>query len=267
MAASATRPDGHVRKRQYQPSIASYFQRNADTGSSGNAQRPSASSLSPPLPAETQSSLLNVGMRIRKSVPEGYKTHKTLGTAGFPSPSTAPPKQTRVERPILSTQGSRELQPFCGLHKIGGWADQEDVYAPTSSAPTILQSARGGRDSWDVPRLTMSQSTLGSSQESFTSSAYLPASLVSNKKRTYEEETEEDIDAIFDAMDASDLDEDPVNADSDSSLHLADTLRLIAKPRRNAKAHSSTSSTAMASDKIDFEEAPFLQPLDGMDVR
>ena len=66
----------HARKRQYQ--IHSFFQRNASTIASSGSSSPShsISPLLPPLPAETQSSLLSVGMRVRKSVPEGYKTHK-----------------------------------------------------------------------------------------------------------------------------------------------------------------------------------------------
>ncbi|KAM3068440.1 hypothetical protein ACMFMG_009579 [Clarireedia jacksonii] len=66
----------------------------------------------PTLPHPIQSSLLSVGMRIRKSVPEGYKT-------GSP-PSTITPKY-RGTRPRA---GMRELTPFCGLMKTGGLAVQ-----------------------------------------------------------------------------------------------------------------------------------------------
>lgn len=106
---------------------------------------------SPPLPANVQSNLLSVGMRVRKSVPEGYKTsgHSafklwtddsiTLSSAKSPAPRSA----------------SRELLPFCGINRVGGLdcqaglreVDDEEDHTP-------------GLD--DVPELTMSQESTDS---------------------------------------------------------------------------------------------------------
>ncbi|KAF2461760.1 ribonucleotide reductase inhibitor-domain-containing protein [Lineolata rhizophorae] len=94
----------HRAKRPFQPSITSFFDRAPPGGIGGSGSGGSAGGANglafdprphhhhnhfhdfaapqPALPAAVQSSLLNVGMRVRKSVPEGYKTHKTLGLAG-----------------------------------------------------------------------------------------------------------------------------------------------------------------------------------------
>lgn len=238
----------HTRKRQHQPSIKSYFDRN---GPSSSAPTASASPLSPPLPAETQASLLSVGMRVRKSVPEGYKTHKTLGTDGFPFPSTAPP--TYIKTPSLSTsssQGSaRELTPFCGLHKTGGWAAQSPADFPPSSAPPALQHQRADMDAFDsgldyLPNLSMTQSTVPSSQGSFASG--LSATAGPGKKRTYEEEVEDDLDSYFDEVDA---------------MAQGGEGRRIAPLRGGQKPYlQGVGNTAV--NVSDFDEAPFLAPMD-----
>ena len=191
MATSAE----NTRKRQYQPSINSYFQRNgskiAELGSLPNQISP----MSPPLPAETQSSLLTVGMRVRKSVPEGYKTHKTMPTEEFPFPSTAL-ANAAVLRPAYTTTNSRELAPFCGLHKIGGLYSQGSLDAPPSSAPPTFPTVRDSGSS--MPGLSMSQNTVPSTQGSIMSNA---APELSNK-RSYEEDIEQDLDAYFDEVEA-----------------------------------------------------------------
>jgi hypothetical protein len=148
----------HRDKRQFQPSITSYFAREGrddyDNDDEGRGPGPLSrtqqrlardrnghgygyghNSLIPPVPATVQSDLLSVGMRVRKSVPEGYKTHKTnSGVAALPSIQTTLAKATNsgdaysVKPPREAVpevlQHQRELLPFCGLHKIGGFAEQ-----------------------------------------------------------------------------------------------------------------------------------------------
>lgn len=138
----------HRSKRPFQPSITSFFARDDDSDSSlsdssdaergqgplsrdhqqhrraPKHQRP-RDSFAPAVPASVQASLLSVGMRVRKSVPEGYKTHKTLPslpTAALTlKPLPPPPPREPVDDHALH---QRELLPFCGLHKIGGYAEQ-----------------------------------------------------------------------------------------------------------------------------------------------
>lgn len=119
----------HLAKRPFQPSITSFFARTDDSDtftsttsitSSYNAL--TSSTASPALPSSVQASLLNVGMRVRKSVPEGYKTHKQAQFAQqsidvYSAKAPAEPVPAEYTHP-------RELLPFCGLHKIGGFAPQ-----------------------------------------------------------------------------------------------------------------------------------------------
>ena len=182
----------HARKRQYQPPIHSFFQRNANTSAGSGSSSPShpASPLSPPLPAETQSSLLSVGMRVRKSVPEGYKTHKTMPTEASPFPSTAPAVAEPTLRPSYDTANSRELAPFCGLHKVGGLSAQGNL-APPSSAPPAFPGGHDGATS--MHGLCMSQSSSASTPPSAPQTA---------NKRAYDDDAEDDVDAYFDEVDA-----------------------------------------------------------------
>ncbi|KAK5128809.1 hypothetical protein LTR85_000142 [Meristemomyces frigidus] len=230
----------HIRKRPYQPSIASYFNR----GDATQPRRSTRSPMSPPLPTDTQASLLSVGMRVRKSVPEGYKTHKTLGLDGFPFPSTAPPAFMTSATPVYSGGGgSRELTPFCGLHKTGGLAVQELGWVPSSSAPSATQRDSEGNVE-ATPTLSMSQNTLASTQGSFMSTSSVGGR--ASKKRTYEEEIEDDMDAFFDEADVADT---------------APTRRVIARPKASLK-RAATEPGIVIMDAGDFDDAPFLAPMD-----
>lgn len=129
----------HTAKRPYagvhsqnQASITSYFpSQQSSLSSSSNA---TASPLSPPLPATVQANLLSVGMRVRKSVPEGYKTGSYSAFALFHDNTQAQHKATQQQPPPQqsqqqagqwrSTGSRRELTPFCGLLKVGGLAQQ-----------------------------------------------------------------------------------------------------------------------------------------------
>ncbi|CCC07736.1 hypothetical protein SMACR_01303 [Sordaria macrospora] len=130
------------------------------TSSGASAFSKTAPLNGPVLPSTIKSSLLNVGMRVRKSVPEGYKTGKIA--SGFPSwmdessnsnntssagasasfagnnnghnrPVSALPPSAPVTATSASASANRELTPFCGIHKTGGYAVQEDNKSALSS--------------------------------------------------------------------------------------------------------------------------------------
>ena len=125
----------HVHKRPFQPSIPSSF-----SFSSSQSQSPST----PLLPPSIQSSLLNLGMRIRKSVPEGYKTvPKHNPTAS----------QTLPHTPLRQYNKSQELSPFCGLHKIG------NLYSQPPATPTsVSQEEEEQKDfELDLPQLLFNE--------------------------------------------------------------------------------------------------------------
>ncbi len=125
------------------------------------------------LPASVQSNLLTVGMRVRKSVPEGYKTGGGGGemaafafktSDAWAAPTTAalaaaaataaaaaaagpgmslsvhPPVTGIYRNPSAVMSSRRELLPFCGLHKVGGLAIQP---------PPPPRRRRPGHDDYD----------------------------------------------------------------------------------------------------------------------
>ncbi|KAL4723442.1 hypothetical protein ACLX1H_009939 [Fusarium chlamydosporum] len=93
--------------------------------------------LQPVLPSNVQANLLSVGMRVRKSVPEGYKTAGT---------NNAPVNTTNITARAPSKGASRELLPFCGINRVGGLDTQPD-FERDDEVPDIDA----------IPELTMSQ--------------------------------------------------------------------------------------------------------------
>ncbi|KAI0385139.1 ribonucleotide reductase inhibitor-domain-containing protein [Hypomontagnella monticulosa] len=208
---SAPRP-----KRQFagaasdpaQRQITSFFTSSASPSSSAinyNNSRAHQTSapISPQLPASVQANLLSVGMRVRKSVPEGYKTGNYSAFALWdenststtrnnnPSSSAATMGEGRSRANAISTP--RELLPFCGLHKVGGLATQPETSAPSFPPASFqpLLSVNGMplddnmTDDDDVPGLTSSQETVESTD---SGAAYSPPK---TRKRSYTEDEEE----------------------------------------------------------------------------
>ena len=139
--------------------------------------------------------------------------------------------------------------PFCGLHKTGGWAQQE---VPSSSAPAVLQGVEDS-DEDVVPGMTMSQSTLQSTQGSFKSA--VSATLSSGRKRSYEDDVEDEIDEYFDEMEDAESVEQPIPPANRTKARMKSMLRKAA-----------TDGVVRIVGEDDFEEASFLEPPDGMDV-
>ena len=77
-----------------------------------------------PLPEQIQADLLKVGMRVRKAVPEGYKTHKFTPRPFFNMNRLSPETQAAVSG--SPPQTNAELDPYYagGLHNVGGLAMQ-----------------------------------------------------------------------------------------------------------------------------------------------
>ncbi|KAL2053161.1 hypothetical protein ABVK25_006486 [Lepraria finkii] len=240
-------------KRPFQPSISSYFGHARDSDFSP-AAAPQSSVLSPNYPANIQSSLLNVGMRVRKSVPEGYITRpKTI--CGFQMPFDRPsslPDHSHNHNRSAST-GFNGLLPYCGILKVGGHGVQQPVLAEE-----------------DIPPLQFDHDDWGflSSQESnisciFTSSASMfatppiPIRATNNNKRRREDSDEEDLD----------LDSQPVSPRSRPISHTRmpnlDQIRPVAVPRSRRKMIQTGDGEIKESEMIDvgdFWEAEFFRP-------
>lgn len=183
-----------AKRRRFQTPITSFFLRelqcSEETSVCQQRQQAQEQLSSPPLPDEVQSSLLAVGMRIRKSVPEGYKTHKAVYSrfsSDYLSNSLGPGMQDYNYNTTSSSTYQpthAELAPFCGLHKIGGMAVQP-MPRPLSGASSYNCSRKGAEQAeesnpWSLP----------SSQDSINSDAPSAPS----KKRTLAFNLEDDSD-------------------------------------------------------------------------
>ncbi|KUL90348.1 hypothetical protein ZTR_02149 [Talaromyces verruculosus] len=119
MATVSTLQNASSKKRRFQPPITSYFASSTTQENSELSHQNYAAPTNTPTPAlpnDILSSLLGVGARVRKSVPEGYKTEQKKLTA------YAIPVKTNST--TMTTTVYSELQPFCGMHKVGNFAVQ-----------------------------------------------------------------------------------------------------------------------------------------------
>ncbi|GFF58656.1 hypothetical protein IFM61606_05790 [Aspergillus udagawae] len=121
------------KRRRFQTPITSFFSPAvSDSNGTDAACSPHLShshyaaathSPTPILPAKIQSSLLSVGMRVRKSVAEGYKTK---GVKMFDAPTSTITISAKHEH--STSRGCptirAELAPFCGLSKSSDYTIQ-----------------------------------------------------------------------------------------------------------------------------------------------
>lgn len=216
-------------KRPFQPSISFNFgHRTCDSGPPPRAQKATPSCALPALPATVQSSLLNVGMRVRKSVPEGYQTQEKL-------PFT--PERDSVN---LSS-GFTTLVPYCGIFKIGC----HDIKPPPFEE--------------DLPPLKFDSDDWGflSSQESSASSDSLQPTVTvpvvsSHKRRREDDDDDDDIESQPDSPRS-------YPPFSHTRMPNLDRLRPIALPKTRKKPVPDPSELTMI-DVGDFGEAEFFRP-------
>ncbi|OJD24044.1 hypothetical protein ACJ73_04594 [Blastomyces percursus] len=251
----ATTSSSASKRRRFQVPITKYFP-------SGNAESPSCGSSHfnyaapthspvPSLPHKVQSSLLTVGMRVRKSVPEGYKT------------TTA----TKTVFHISHTTSYAELAPFCGVLKTGNLAVQ------TSPAPTLdrHQTMHALDEEWDKGSIP------SSSQESIDSST---TPKPNPHKRSFEPDLAdsdgEDVEiydsshqhstcAIFTRLSSSGV--IPANPTSEAGAEgqeLSKQHQRHHKGRDSGQENHDPLSVLMAQD-VDFEEAQFLRRREEVD--
>ncbi|KAL5117949.1 hypothetical protein ACEQ8H_004094 [Pleosporales sp. CAS-2024a] len=200
-----------------------------------------------------QTDLLQVGMRVRKSVPEGYKTHAskmmalpsihTTVTCTMPAQHRAPVAMA-VPEPAAH---QRELMPFCGLHKMGGYAEQ----------PT-----RG--EIWYLPAETFTQPFHPGSHDSGYESVHDPVN-ANPSKRSWHDEDDLKLRVSTAALTwgkashVVTVDEVPVSPMSETPESMLPAVRPIKMPksrRRRAEAH--VAHRVAAGSGSDFEEADFL---------
>ncbi|PYH95447.1 hypothetical protein BO71DRAFT_418598 [Aspergillus ellipticus CBS 707.79] len=126
---STTKPDLSSKRRRFQPPITNFFSASSSSSTptsfnnngdhattttttttshlSYNHYSAATCSLTPIVPTKVQASLLSVGMRVRKSIADGYKTHLN-GNSTTMFLTTEQPSKT-----ISTTAG---LAPFSGVN-------------------------------------------------------------------------------------------------------------------------------------------------------
>jgi len=233
--------DRHQHKRAYQPQITSFF-------SSGNSGASQHSTTQATLAPSIQASLLSVGMRIRKAVPEGYKTHKTtpLGSSSATklNSSQSSPYSNDVMEDNLPPPRPRELQPFCGIHRVGGLAVQETLMDSVNGYDTV--DAYGKNSGNFTSSQESNVSVVG--EEGFNGRRSGQRTIGNMNKRQLDDDSEDEDVPSF-SLDP----EVPFN-----SL----PSRYFAKPRSRRRKEPSHPRTFTTYVDVDFEEAPFLKPGD-----
>ncbi|KAL2169726.1 hypothetical protein VTG60DRAFT_5779 [Thermothelomyces hinnuleus] len=280
-----------------QRSITSFFPTTVSSAASADAASKPVSHGAlggPTLPPQVQTDLLNVGMRVRKAIPEGYKTGSAYsafmlwaedGTSG-----SANSRSTTTTPSTTFTSTIRELEPFCGLNKVGGLAYQPAYYSNNHGAATADDD-----DLDSVPGLTSSQDTVASTASSQTTAGFRPlnistatataAAALPSRKRFFTSDEEE---AADDAQAATLPYRGPTRLSCDSQeswlleeeisprslvppAGLWENARVLAVPRRSKQKLAGRKSpgdvgqeNVMVSvpqggqDGNDFEEAAFL---------
>ncbi|KAJ5378585.1 hypothetical protein N7509_011704 [Penicillium cosmopolitanum] len=120
--AMSTSNDALSKRRRFQPVITSFFQSQQPeshivdgTPVSHNHYAAATYSAMPVVSEKVQSSLLSVGMRVRKSVADGYKTQRSLKQEKSIPPPLAVKTPTAELNADMYSHG--ELAPFSGISK------------------------------------------------------------------------------------------------------------------------------------------------------
>jgi hypothetical protein len=172
-----------------------------------------------------QANLLSVGMRVRKSVPEGYKTGSYSAFTLFSD--TPPVQEVKSPQRVGTRPRARELTPFCGILKVGGMAQQQwGIY---DSGNRVLEGEEDADDEDDLPVLSQGSTVSNSSTASVGGGA--------NKRRfDLDDEGEDEGKAVYGLGG-----------------------RAIAVPRRMKKVQEKVRVVGQENvGDVDFEDAEFL---------
>lgn len=186
-AHRAKRPFAGAASDPSQRQITAFFNKASPGSVSEQPQQP-AIILRPALPADTESNLLTVGMRVRKSIPEGYKTGSSYSAFNLFNDIAEEKQQQQQRSATQPPRGShatahRELIPFCAIHSVGGLAAQPP------SPPLIRHDSID-----DVPSLSSSQSSIASSLTAATEPINISTPFP--RKRSYDAGDESDTPSI-----------------------------------------------------------------------
>ncbi|QDS77501.1 hypothetical protein FKW77_000316 [Venturia effusa] len=257
----------HRHKKQFQPSITSFFAR----AHRENAALPLPTSSTPILDNAIQTSLIQVGMRVRKAVPEGYKTHRSV-------PALAEPVSTTPMITMNISSRPSELLPFCGIHKIGGLGEQPIPAVDTYEAIDVFPENTIPLADFTTP-FSSQESAISTGSLAIPSAA--PLRQIPSNKRSYnwDEEEAEPEDPGFERLFFNCPDTlspprstYPISHTTMPNLTAISSLsssRAFAKPKSRRKVAGETLQFAnfgVASTEMDFEDANFLTPSDDDEI-
>ena len=254
------------KKRRFQPPqvknpITNYFS-SADSQS----ESPSSSDVSyhnysaptfspsPALPNRVQASLLTVGMRVRKAVPEGYQTvTKNSKLDAYIHRAMDIPSGAETE--TNTTTAPAELMPFCGMFKVGNLAVQ--------SFPHPTRSEHGATVGLD-------DNSLPSSQESTDSVSSIPTVNPHNRGLDSDSDCEEEYNMVSPFPHQPGLWRENYTEQGPLSSRTILTPRVGQKGRRAVFKFSKTTGKGenqshLSSSVMDFEEAVFLRRREEVD--
>lgn len=223
-------------KRAYQPTLDTYLLRS--TALSSHPTRTSTThdvALNDPSTADeaTQSTLLSVGMRVRKALAAGYQNAQKTS-----------PQVSRVTWPLGDATGNTQfrsctsngLMPMCGINKVGGFGVQ--------AFPSIYDQEN--ESEW----LNLSQES-NVTNVSMDLDPKAPERIHTKGKRRYEEDAED-----ADCEDNSIF--MPISHTEELARQTRPKAKAFARRRQSTRTHKNLDVTM--ADSTDFEDAPFLLP-------
>ncbi|KAL2833538.1 ribonucleotide reductase inhibitor-domain-containing protein [Aspergillus pseudoustus] len=280
MSLSTSKPDLSSKRRRFQTPITTFFPTSAHPSSDGpssvshNHYSALTHSPTPVVPAKVQASLLSVGMRVRKSVAEGYKTHHAKGIDEKHISTTTFTKEERrntsVNPGTYSASTRSELTPFSGMGRM-------TQYQCTPSLPYLGTSTQ--QQEHTITTEDDAFSLPPSSQESIDSQSYSTPPPPILKKRTHTDfdfepyEDEEEIDLDLDEVDNKWQDPPRLNPFHNARAGAGTNLlgRTILSPTLNQQRrrflgakHKPAEGNPMDLD--DFEEPAFLRRREEVDM-
>ncbi|KAL4742223.1 ribonucleotide reductase inhibitor-domain-containing protein [Aspergillus similis] len=247
------------KRRRFQPPITTFFTPSSEPNDSSpsnlsyNHYSAATNSPTPVVSPKVQASLLSVGMRVRKAIADGYKTHQAKAdkyTTFSCDHNNDTLKATSITTNYDASSARSELAPFCGMSKANEYTTTTPQPLPTAYYDNHIFRTDED-DAFSLPP---------SSQESIDS-ALTPEPAFTHKKRPHH-------DFDFDSYEDDCEEINPLHPSPVKNI----SGRTILSPtstyqRRTLAAQKYKPMHTMDLD--DFEEATFLrrrEELDDMDI-
>ncbi|KAF9884680.1 hypothetical protein FE257_001373 [Aspergillus nanangensis] len=249
--------DLNSKRRRFQPPITTFFTTSTPLDPADHAKPPlshthyaaATYSPTPVVPARVQASLLSVGMRVRKSIAEGYKTKINMITDEKQGTTYSSPKPRTYTTTVHS-----ELAPYSGMSRLND--NNTNSIQPYAEPPTSISYDDGHLITDDGDAFSLPPS----SQES---AASLPP-LSNGQKRSFDyDEDDETIDGRISPSGTSWV--DPMER-----MHVNSTVgRPILAPRLDQQRRRFITVQKQGTgtmDVDDFEEPTFLRKREEVDM-